>query len=62
MIMAIIRDIRQEEIPVLEDFLYEAIFIPEGVPAPPRSIIENDDLQVYVRDFGKLPDDRCLIA
>ena len=47
---------------MLEDFLYEAIFIPEGVPAPPRSIIENDDLQVYVRDFGKLPDDRCLIA
>ena len=60
--MTIIRDIRPEEIPVLEDFLYEAIFIPEGVPAPPRSVIENEDLQVYIRDFGKLPDDRCLVA
>ena len=60
--MTSIRNIRPEEIPVLDDFLYEAIFIPEGVPAPPRSIIENDDLQVYVRDFGKLPDDRCLVA
>ena len=59
---ATIRVIRTEEIPLLNDFLYEAIFIPEGVPAPPRSIIENEDLQVYVRDFGKKADDRCLVA
>ena len=59
---AVIRVIRSEEIPLLNDFLYEAIFIPEGVPAPPRSIIGNEDLQVYVRDFGKKADDRCLVA
>ena len=53
---------RTEEIPLLNDFLYEAIFIPEGVSAPPKSIIENEDLQVYVRDFGKKADDRCLVA
>ena len=47
----VIREIRLEEIPLLNDFLYEAIFIPEGVPAPPRSIIENEDLQVYVREM-----------
>ena len=58
----VIREIRLEEIPLLNDFLYEAIFIPEGMPAPPRSIIENEDLQVYVRDFGKKADDRCLVA
>lgn len=57
-----IREIRSEEIPLLNDFLYEAIFIPEGVPAPPRSIIENENLQVYVRDFGTKADDRCLVA
>lgn len=60
--MTIIRDIKPDEIPVLEDFLYEAIFIPEGVPAPPRSIIENEDLQVYIQDFGESSDDRCLVA
>ena len=60
--MAVIREIRPEEIPALEDFLYEAIFIPEGFPVPPRSIIKNKDLQVYVQDFGKEPDDRCLVA
>jgi ribosomal protein S18 acetylase RimI-like enzyme len=48
--------------PLLNDFLYEAIFIPEGVAAPPRSIIEQEDLQVYVRDFGRWPDDHCLVA
>ena len=58
----VIREIRSEEIPLLNDFLYEAIFIPEGVPAPPRSIIENEDLQVYVQDFGKEAYDRCLVA
>ena len=60
--MTVIREIRPEEIPVLDDFLYEAIFIPEGFPVPPRSIIENEDLQVYVRDFGKKADERCLVA
>lgn len=60
--MTVIREIRPEEIPVLDDFLYEALFIPEGSPAPPRSILENEDLQVYVRDFGKESDDRCLVA
>ena len=48
--------------PLLNDFLYEAIFIPEGVAAPPKSIIELEDLQVYVQDFGRRPDDHCLVA
>lgn len=57
-----IREIRTQEIPLLEDFLYEAIFIPEGVAPPPKSIVKNDDLQVYVRGFGLSPDDKCLVA
>ena len=58
----IIREMRMEERPLLNDFLYEAIYIPDGVTPPPRSIILNDDLQVYVRDYGIRPDDRCLVA
>ena len=56
------RQIQQDETPLLNQFLYEAIFIPEGVAAPPQSIIENEELQVYVRNFGHEPDDRCLVA
>ena len=57
-----IRPIQPAEIPVLSDFLYEAIFIPEGIEAPPRSIIDDESLQIYIRYFGQYPDDRCLVA
>ena len=53
--MTVIRDILSEESPVLDDFLYEAIFVPEGVSAPPRSIIENDDLPAIVLSSPILP-------
>lgn len=56
-----IREIRQEEYAILDEFLYEAIFIPDGVEAPPKSIIRQPKLQVYVSDFGK-KDDCCLVA
>mgnify|MGYP002508501040 FL=1 len=56
-----IREIRKNEYPILSDFLYEAIFIPEGMDKPPKSIIEQPELQVYVEDFGK-EDDWCLVA
>lgn len=58
----IIREITENEYPVLNDFLYEAIFIPEGVSAPPREIIYKPELQVYVADFGKRKGDIALVA
>ena len=57
-----IRKIRKDEYILLEDFLYEAIFIPEGVEPPPRSIINQPDLQVYIRNFGEEKDDICFVA
>lgn len=57
-----IREIKETEYPLLNDFLYEAIFIPEGVEAPPRSIINEPELQVYVRGFGSQEHDRALVA
>jgi ribosomal protein S18 acetylase RimI-like enzyme len=57
-----IRQIKETEYAVLDNFLYEAIFLPEGVTPPPKEIIEQPELQVYVKDFGQLPDDHCLVA
>lgn len=57
-----IRALKQEEVKVLDEFLYEAIFIPEGTEAPPRDIINLPELQVYVTDFGKQKGDICFIA
>jgi ribosomal protein S18 acetylase RimI-like enzyme len=57
-----IRELREDESKVLNTFLYEAIFIPEGVPAPPKEIINQPELQVYIKDFGKSKGDLCLVA
>ena len=56
-----IREIRENEYCILSEFLYEAIFIPEGTEKPAKSIIEQPELQVYIADFGK-SDDWCLVA
>ena len=57
----ITREIKPEEYYLLEDFLYEAIFIPKGYNKPSRDIINNKELQVYIKDFGK-KDDNCIVA
>ena len=57
-----IRKIRESEYHILEDFIYEAIFIPEGVTPPPKSIIYQPDLQVYINGFGNEKDDICFVA
>ena len=56
-----IREIRKNEYPILSDFLYEAIFIPEGMDKPLKSIIKQPELQAYIKDFGKA-DDLCLVV
>jgi ribosomal protein S18 acetylase RimI-like enzyme len=57
-----IRKISEEEYGLLEIFLYEAIFVPEGMSAPPKSIIDQPELKVYITDFGKKQDDIGLVA
>lgn len=57
-----IRKIRENEYYLLEDFIYEAIFIPEGVEPPPREIVNQPDIQVYIRGFGTEKDDICFVA
>ena len=57
-----IREIQKQEYPLLDNFLYEAIFVPEGVEPPPKTIIASPDLQVYVEHFGESKDDRGLVA
>ena len=47
---------------MLEDFLYEAIFIPESMEVPPRSVISLPELQTYIKDFRLLKDDFALVA
>ena len=57
-----IRIMKETEYPVLKDFLYEAIFVPEGEEAPERSILERPELQVYISDFGRNEGDCAVLA
>ena len=57
-----IRKMTAQEYPLLDDFLYEAIFVPEGVEPPSKSIITAPELQMYVKDFGTSKDDFSLVA
>ena len=57
-----IRKIQKQEYPLLDNFLYEAIFVPEGIEPPPKTIITSPELQVYVERFGESKDDWGLAA
>lgn len=57
-----IREMQKQEYPLLDNFLYEAIFIPEGIEPPPKTIITSPELQVYVERFGESIDDWGLVA
>lgn len=57
-----IREMTVPEYSLLNDFLYEAIFVPDGIEAPPKNIITSPQLQIYVDRFGSLKDDFALAA
>lgn len=57
-----IREIQKHEYPLLDNFLYEAIFIPDGIEPPPKTIIASPELQIYVERFGELKDDMGLVT
>lgn len=47
------RELEEAEYPVLRDFTYHAIFVPDGAPQPPRSITKTPELLLYFEDFGR---------
>lgn len=57
-----IRPLRPGEYSLLAGWVYEAIFVPEGVAKPPRDIVREPALQAYWHGFGERPDDRALCA
>ncbi len=53
----IIREITPVDYPLLEDFIYHAIFVPPRMDAPPREIINHPDVFIYINGFGDKPSD-----
>lgn len=57
-----IREMKQSEYKLLNDFLYEAIFQKDTNNLVPKAIINEPILQLYIKDFGTMKDDYCLCA
>ena len=57
-----IRKLEPQEYPLLNEFLYQAIFIPAGVDPPPFEIIHQPELQIYTENFGTSVHDRAFCA
>ncbi len=61
-INAKVRAMGKSDYACLNEFLYQAIFIPDGEDIPPRSIINDPEIFVYVKDFGDKPGDLGVVA
>ena len=56
------RGLREDEIGLLKDFLYEAIFVSDGAEAPDKSIVTQPELALYYDGFGEGLADNCIVA
>jgi len=58
----IIREIRAEELYVLDDLMYESIYQPEGSEPVSRDVIRLPEVSIYIDAFGRKKDDYALVA
>jgi len=61
-INAKIRVMKTSDYACLPEFLYQSIFIPEGVKPPSRSIINDPQIFIYIKSFGTRPGDLGVVA
>ena len=55
-----IMEMDRADYPLLEEFIYWAIFTPPGAALPARSIVFSPDVFVYIENFGSESD--CAVA
>jgi ribosomal protein S18 acetylase RimI-like enzyme len=61
-ISAKVRVMRKSDYVCLNEFLYQAIFIPKGFAPPPRNVINEPEIFVNIKDFGMQPGDLGVVA
>lgn len=57
-----IRPIEPKEYPLLDEFLYQALFVEEGALLPQRAVIYEPEIYVYNKEFGQHLHDYGLFA
>lgn len=58
----VIREIKDAELEILEEMLYQAIYVPVGNKVLSRDIIKLPELNIYIKDFFQKKGDYCLVA
>lgn len=58
----IIREIKPDEVSILEDMLYESIYQPDETNPISREVINVPKVRVYIDNFLQKKDDYCLVA
>jgi len=58
----IIRELHKDEISILDDMLYEAIYQADENNLIPRSVLDIPEVNSYIKDFDRHKDDYCLVA
>ncbi|MCK9217765.1 MAG: GNAT family N-acetyltransferase [Firmicutes bacterium] len=61
-INAKIRVMGESDHACLDEFLYQAIFIPKGEDVPPRNIINVPEIFIYIKNFGEEIGDLGVVA
>jgi len=61
-INAKVRLMQESDYVCLPEFLYQAIYMPEGADPPPRSIVNDPSIIIYIKDFGAQQGDLGVVA
>lgn len=56
------RLIKDDENSFLEEMLYEALFVAKGEKKFPKSILQNPDINKYIKSWGQQKDDISIVA
>ena len=56
------REIDITEIKFLKEMLYEALFVPEGQPPLPLSILNEPKIFIYIDNWGRSPNDLAIVV
>ncbi len=56
------RNLLATDTPFLQTMLYQALYVPEGNPPFPTSILDEPSIAKYIANWGSLPNDLAIVA
>ncbi len=57
-----VRSMAESDYACLPEFLYQALFVPDGAQPPPREAVNLPEIDIYIKDFGAQRGDLGVVA